>query len=394
MIDWKPLAQELSDHLAYTGHLHTPDWRRIFAVTPRHEFIPHYFQQREAGQWERVDGTDPNQRERWLQSVYANATLVTALESVALPADAGYDSFAVAVSSSTEPGLMAQMLEDLDVQAGDTVLEIGTGTGYNTALLCERLDDTHVFSVDLRPDQVAAAASALAHVGFRPTLVAGDGADGLADYGPFDRIIATCSVQHVPAAWIEQLRPGGLLLADVEGTIYAGNLAELHRLHDTAVEGRFSARYGSFMPMQHRLGIEPGRSHPTDARTTSERTTALTPALLHERHKPFAFYAQLHLPAGTQLQLVGVCPATRLVAPDGSWCEVDHHPDEYDSFRVVEGGPQRLWRAVEQAHDRYVALGHPGWQRFGITATPTGQHVWLDNPDSSLSWPIAMTDEP
>lgn len=392
MSDWKIRARELSDQLAESRHVRTSKWRAAFAAVPRHEFVPQFFEQGDPGQWQRVDCADTEHAERWLSSVYSNTTLVTALQELTLPEWTGFKSFAVAVSSSTEPGLMAQMLEDLDVQAGHTVLEIGTGTGYNAGLLCERLGDDHVYSVDLRPDQVEAATLALARAGYRPTLAVADGADGLPAHAPYDRIIATCSVRHIPPAWIEQLRPGGKLLTDVEGTMYAGNIADLYRQKQTVVEGRFSPRYGSFMPMQHQLGIEPGHSNPTDPSTTTHRTTAVNPGILHQREIPFGFFAQLHLPTGTQLRPTGTGPRTRLVAPDGSWCEVSDHPDRSGHYDVTEGGPNRLWRVIEDIHERYAAFGNPGWDRFGITATPTGQTVWLDN--HSLTWPVPITSNP
>jgi methyltransferase of ATP-grasp peptide maturase system len=393
VIDWKPLAQGLSDHLTEAGHLHTPDWREVFACVPRHEFVPWFFEQTSPGHWQRIDATAGGP-DRWLSAVYSNTTLVTALQDVALPSAPRQPGFAVAVSSSTEPGLMAQTLEDLDVHPGHTVLEIGTGTGYNAGLLCEHLGEDHVYSLDLRADLVAAAASRLAQAGYHPTLTTGDGAEGLADHGPYDRIIATCSVQHIPPTWIDQLRPGGILLTDLEGTIYTGNLATLHRRDTPVVEGRFCARYGSFMPMQHQLSIHPGRSHRSDPSTATERTTTLPSDLLHHRHRPFAFYAQLHLPTGTELHKTAAGIRTRLVAPDGSWCEITDQPDESGHHHVTEGGPQRLWQIVEHAHEHYAALGHPGWERFGITATPTEQHIWLDTPDNNPTWPVPITAAP
>ena len=55
-------------------------------------------------------------------------------------------------------------------------------------------------------------------------------------------------MQHVPPAWIEQLRPGGMLLADLKGAMAAGNLAALHRHDEPVVEGRFCAQWSGFMP--------------------------------------------------------------------------------------------------------------------------------------------------
>src|SRR5262249_61868423 len=104
----------------------------------------------------------------------------------------------VPVSSSTAPGLMVRMLEALDVHDGHRVLEIGTGTGYNAALLAARLGDTQVFSVELRPDLTEAARQRLADTGYHPPLVTRDGGEGLAEHAPYDRIIATCAVPAVP----------------------------------------------------------------------------------------------------------------------------------------------------------------------------------------------------
>ncbi|MGH3781669.1 MAG: methyltransferase [Pseudonocardiaceae bacterium] len=79
-------------------------------------------------------------------------------------------------------------------------MEIGTGTGYNTALLCHRLGDAHVTSIDIDPDPVADAREPLAALRYLPTLLAGDGARGASGNAPYDRIIATCAVSTIPQA--------------------------------------------------------------------------------------------------------------------------------------------------------------------------------------------------
>jgi hypothetical protein len=90
-------------------------------------------------------------------AVYSPETLVTALEAV------GGNRFPI--SSSTKPDLMVRMLEILDVQDGHRVLEIGTGTGYNAALLAHRLGDEQVFSVDVGEDLVDLARDRAVGVG-------------------------------------------------------------------------------------------------------------------------------------------------------------------------------------------------------------------------------------
>lgn len=395
MTDWTQLARRLADQLADEGHIRSRGWHRVFCSVPRHEFVPWFFEQADTNRWIRVDGADPAQRDRWLAAVYSDTTLVTALVDLTLPAEHGGGAWPIAVSSSTVPSLMAQMLEDLDVHDGHRVLEIGTGTGYNIALLSERLGERNMFSVDLRPDLIEAARRRLTCAGYQPMLAAADGVNGLPEHAPYDRVIATCCVQYVPPAWIEQLRPGGMLLADIKGAMAAGNLAALRRRGEPVVEGRFCVKWGGFMSMQHQLGIAPGEA-PPPAGDRAERLTDLSPQTVHQQHEPFPLVAQLSLPAGTELQLCGADPdqATRLVAADGSWCDVAHQAEPDGRFRVAEGGPHRLWRIVEHAHGRYAELGEPSWERFGVTASASEQRVWLDHPDGEVNWPVSMASQP
>jgi protein-L-isoaspartate O-methyltransferase len=146
--------------------------------------VPRAYEQDNTGAWIEFDTTDMAER------VYSPETLVTALETVG--------TYQICISSSTKPDLMVRMLETLDVHDGHRVLEIGTGTGYNAALLAHRLGDGRVFSIDVGAEFVDLARQRLATAGFHPTLVSGDGVHGLAEHAPYDRIIATCSVPAVP----------------------------------------------------------------------------------------------------------------------------------------------------------------------------------------------------
>ncbi|WP_051343439.1 methyltransferase, FxLD system [Pseudonocardia spinosispora] len=120
----------------------------------------------------------------------------------------------IAVSSASQPSMMAIMLEQLALRPGHRVLEIGAGTGYNAALMAEIVGPTgKVVAVDIDRDLVDGAARHLAAAGSPDVvLVTGDGAVGVPELAPYDRIVLTVGSWDIQAAWWEQLAPGGRLL--------------------------------------------------------------------------------------------------------------------------------------------------------------------------------------
>ncbi|HYS19025.1 MAG TPA: methyltransferase, FxLD system [Candidatus Binatia bacterium] len=119
-----------------------------------------------------------------------------------------------AVSSSSQPEIMATMLEQLKLEPGLRVLEIGAGTGYNAALMAHIVgEEGAVVTVDIDQDLVDGARDHLATAGFdRVRVVLGDGGLGHRDGAPYDRIILTVGAWDVAPAWREQLGPNGRLV--------------------------------------------------------------------------------------------------------------------------------------------------------------------------------------
>lgn len=110
------------------------------------------------------------------------------------------------------PKLEARMLQELAIQAGDVILEVGTGTGYITALLASL--GGHVFSVDIQAEFTRLAGSNLTENGVRNiTLETGDAARGWPARGPYDAIVLTGSLPVLPDVFAESLKPGGRMIA-------------------------------------------------------------------------------------------------------------------------------------------------------------------------------------
>jgi len=179
--DVPALREQLVDNLLDAGRITTAPVAEAFRVVPRHVFLP---------------GLDP----------------ATAYTDEAIPTKWAPDGRAI--SSSSQPSIMAIMLEQLSVEPGHRVLEIGAGTGYNAALLAHLVGETGaVTTVDIDQDLVDRAREHLAAAGFASVqVVCADGAGGYADDAPYDRIILTVGAEDVAPAWVGQLAPGGRLV--------------------------------------------------------------------------------------------------------------------------------------------------------------------------------------
>lgn len=343
---------------------------------PRHLFLPRFFRQTpDRSRYEAVDGSDPGA----LELVYSNSVLPTQLDGD----DARWDESrhhgpidGVPTCSSTQPALMAVMLDALDVADGHRVLEVGTGTGYNATLLAHRLGSPLVTTVDIDAGLVRRARQSLATVGYAPTVAATDGAAGYPGNAPYDRIIATCSVPRVPAIWLTQTRPGGVILTNLHREIGGGLLLRLTVDETGAASGHLLDDYGSFMPL---------RSCPTTRTSTLVRAASQASGDMHETHLPgsladdgeaWTALVALLLPDVARLDIDRPDgPVQWLVHPDGSWAYHD-----ISTHTVEQGGPRRLWTEVEDLYSRWTAHGKPTRPHIGVTITPTGQRVWLTDP--------------
>lgn len=188
------LRRRFADALVREGAITRPEVAEAFAAVPREAFVAGGFHGRD-GTWVAPDAGG------FLDAVYVNDVLVTKIVD------------GRATSSSSQPSLMAAMIEALGLSPGARVLEVGAGTGYNAALMSAA--GVRVTTVDVQPDVVERASAALATVPSTVDLRLGDGYEGWAAGAPYDRVIVTVGVAGVSPQWLDQLVPGGFVLAPV-----------------------------------------------------------------------------------------------------------------------------------------------------------------------------------
>lgn len=225
------LVAEFTQHI---GHTMAPHVLHAFSQVPRDLFIESYFEQQgNTLTWKHI--VDPP-----LEAIYRDEALVTSIDELGFPD-----------SSSSQPSFMAAQLESLDLRAGQHVLEIGTGTGYNAALLSLLVSSTgQVVSIDINEAFVNKAQSHLQQAGYNNVIaIPGDGWVGEASHAPYDRILATCGVRTIPHSWLQQLQQDGVLIVNVLLKL-ASVFVRLERIDVNIFRGKFLPLDAAYMEMR------------------------------------------------------------------------------------------------------------------------------------------------
>ncbi|MFD6097856.1 rRNA adenine N-6-methyltransferase family protein [Nocardiopsis flavescens] len=387
-------GSRLARLLGSRGILTDPLWHRAIIAVDRTAFVPDTLYGSDPAHpgWEcPVPRTDPRW-DAWVQEDYALATQV----------DDGHPQGEhgrgrLVTSSLSQPSLVVAMLQALDAREGHRVLEIGTGAGYNTALLCHALSDRAVVSVEIDRDLAKTAIGNLARAGYAPTVLDDDGiSDPFAGVamGRFHRLLATVAARgRVPYSWVRQLYPGGVLVTPWEVGNTPGVLLRLEVEEGHAAHGRIIGD-ASFMVL---------RSHRSDRRSAMEvvneespgavdATTSVNPRLVAYRNQgwqlvlghlvPELRYA-VYEAAEDRPECAGEASVYVATPQDGSWALGEYVPAG-GPYRVKREGARDLWAAVGAAWEVWERAGRPGRDRLGVTVDERGTHLWADGPEGVL----------
>lgn len=365
-----------------------PDWADTFRAVPRSLFLPDLVWSHDMATGRSVPVSRNGDPEGWERAACANVPLVTQWDD---GAHTGTDPGKVPTSSASMPSVVAAMLRDLDVSDGTRVLEIGTGTGWNAGLLARRLGSSHVVSVEIDEAVAERARGALKRAGLGPEVVHGEGRGGWPAGAPYDRVIVTAGARAVPARWLEQTRPGGIVLAPW-GTHYSDQdaLVRLTVGDDGRAAGPF-LRMVEFMKLRdQRLDWNRFREHvpefPGDADVSSASATM---ADLGDRYDSVRFVTGLCVPDCAHVVNRTGGDAGKAWFFDlmsRSWAAVEFRGGAPDAT-VHQSGTRRLWDEVERALTWWTEHGRPGVDRFGLTVGPDGSaHPWFEDPAQALTF--------
>ncbi len=369
----------LASALSASGAL-TSEWVEAYQAVPRDWFVPDLI-------WPgRADGVRQEESAhrladpaRWWEAVYSDIPLTTQWDD---GEHTGNGRGTTPTSSNSMPTMVFSMLAALNPQDGHRVLEIGTGTGWNAALLSHQVGDGNVVTVEVDQESAAAAKYRLAQAKCAPRIVVGDGAKGCPDGAPFDRVIATCSVRRVPYEWVAQARPGAVIVVPWAPEYGGEAVVRLTVGEDGTASGRFVGS-SAFMRLRRQRAERPNSlaylSGPWPADGVRS-TTTLSPEDVGGWLAMFAVGARV--PDAFPLVERYADGSYTLWLHDTavtSWSTVDWEPGR-TSYEVVQSGPRSLWDEVAAAHYWWRDQGHPGFERFGLTVTPEGETVWLDSP--------------
>lgn len=359
----------------------TEDWKVAMVAVPRRDYLPDrvWEYRNNDAMWHPVDRSVTPQC--WARLANHDTQVVTQVDD---GCPVGPDDLGdMPTSSMSKPSVVATMLKHLEISGGERVLEIGTGTGWNAALLAQRLGPDRITSIEIDHEIAENARQALQETGFgKVRVVTGNGSNGYEPEAPYHRVISTAACHTVPYAWVQQCRPRGRIVTPWGSQFKNWALLALDVNEDgTAVGGVVGT--ADFMRLRDQRLLDPwvtpdreeearattGESpiHPVEVMRRGDVLMAMAAWVPNCR----ARYSQ-PLPETGNLSAMYLSDART-----GSWARLLAEPGGEGPHRVVQGGERRLMDEVKAAYERWVREGSPGTDEWLITVGKDGQRMEL-----------------
>jgi len=360
---WRDLLQRYASEVA--GIVGPDDSRieRAFGDVDRAEFLDGFYVVR-GGRWAWVAADARPLPRHAAELIYSNQALATTLAPDGLP-----------TSSSSMPALMMRMLKHLGVAEGMRVLEIGTGTGYNAALLARLAGEGGlVVTVEINAGLVAKAqprvTAATAPPGFATVeLACGDGGSGWPAGAPYDRIIATAGCGSVPDSWWDQLDGGGLVLMPFAH----GASFPLVALRPAVIRGEWTGSYVGHANFMVATGEHLSRSVDATVRRSADQHVQVEELQVRPQQvEDLTFHACLELGDAEPVRLAGGSLGTRLVAGVGLRNDCTGGVTVLVGARLYSSDDEVGLGRFRAAIERWTEHGCPGLSRYRMRVLADG----------------------
>lgn len=380
----RPGLDGLGRALMSSGAL-SPDWAPSYAAVPRSAVLPDLMWPFDMAAGRSVAVSRADDPAKWQEYADSDVPIVTQWDD---GQHTGTGPGHVPTSSASMPSVVFWMLQVLDLQPGHKALEIGTATSWNAWLMAHRAGPGCVTTVEVDRAVATTAMATVERRGIPVRVVHGDGFRGCPEGAPYDRIIATCGLRSVPFAWVEQCRPGGIIVAPW-GTHYshADAVARLVVAPDgRSASGTFTGPVEFMKLRSQRFAPRAHSEYVTGSVADGdESSTTVTEAeFVGEQFGPERFAMGLRVSRCSSIvaeKRDGARPVWFYGLGDNSWACVMFR--DGGAARVWQAGPRRLWDEVENAFRWWVRRGKPDHTRFGLTVTAQGERAWLDDPADS-----------
>ncbi|MFF4715251.1 methyltransferase domain-containing protein [Streptomyces eurythermus] len=385
--DASSLRAAMVDRLTSTGVLTDPRLRDALLRVRRETLLPHAYV-RVSGpganpiDWRLLDGSHPEDRQEWLGLIHSDESVLLQRDGEPLdtlargPVTGGHMT-----SMSSYTPATVEVLQALELKPGERYLELGCGPGVCLALAATLTGPGLATGVERDGHMAAFAQRNLGRLGVGAAVVQGDALDGHQARAPYDRIHSGIGVPCVPAAWVEQLAPGGRLLTTLTtrtpswpGQLLVtwsdrGRVEAVLRGWPRGYRPMLGYRWLSALDHRARIKACPGRARPTrlapppdDAYGFWLAAAYLAPGLVRD------FQAE----------------TMTIVAPeDDSWAVAG--PGD-GTVRVH--GPRDVWAELEDVHARWEAAGRPETYHVDLTDGPGHQHVTSGPGPKALTWTL------